>query len=63
MRTLKRDVGLLILIAVMEVFPGAVYAFGYVAGPRVWSQCFEWELARSRNRVAVISARTRTSWR
>ena len=63
MRTLKRDVGLLILIAVMEVFPGTLYAFGYFAGQRVWSQCFEWELARSRNWVAVISARTRRSWR
>lgn len=27
MRTLKQDVGLLILMAVMEVFPGALYAF------------------------------------
>jgi hypothetical protein len=29
----------------------------------VSSRCFEWEKARSRNWVTVMSARTRTSWR
>jgi hypothetical protein len=64
MRTLRKDVGLLITHGGDGGLLGRpLLHLLYVAGQRVWSQCFEWEPAGSRNWVTVMSARTRTSWR